>query len=152
MALKATIFKAELQVSDLDRHYYASHSLTIARHPSETDERMMVRLVAFALFWVDSIPLLSQARRFAAKGIAPDGSRVNVRNLRPRSDVGSDVTDDDFLLLCDAQTSGGLLVALPAEQGEAYAERSRERGAESAAVVGRVEARGTFPLAVRRHP
>ncbi len=49
MALKATIFKAELQVSDLDRHYYASHSLTLARHPSETDERMMVRLVAFAL-------------------------------------------------------------------------------------------------------
>lgn len=50
MALKATIFKAELQVSDMDRHYYASHSLTLARHPSETDERMMVRLLAFALY------------------------------------------------------------------------------------------------------
>jgi len=49
VALKATIFKAELQVSDLDRNYFASHSLTIARHPSETDERMMVRLLAFAL-------------------------------------------------------------------------------------------------------
>lgn len=50
MALKATIFKAELQVSDLDRHYYESHSLTLARHPSETDERLMLRLLAFALF------------------------------------------------------------------------------------------------------
>ena len=50
MALKSTIFKAELQVSDLDRHYYATHALTLARHPSETDERMMVRLLAFALF------------------------------------------------------------------------------------------------------
>lgn len=49
MALKATVFKAELQVSDLDRHYYAGHALTLARHPSETDERMMVRLLAFAL-------------------------------------------------------------------------------------------------------
>ncbi|HYD95968.1 MAG TPA: YaeQ family protein [Noviherbaspirillum sp.] len=49
MALKATIFKADLQVSDMDRHYYAEHSLTIARHPSETDERMMVRVLAFAL-------------------------------------------------------------------------------------------------------
>lgn len=49
MALKATIFKAELQVSDLDRHYYQEHQLTIARHPSETDERMMVRVLAFAL-------------------------------------------------------------------------------------------------------
>ena len=49
MALKATIFKAELQVSDLDRGHFATHALTVARHPSETDERMMVRLLAFAL-------------------------------------------------------------------------------------------------------
>ena len=49
MAIKATIFKAELQVSDLDRNHFATHSLTLARHPSETDERMMVRLLAFAL-------------------------------------------------------------------------------------------------------
>ncbi len=49
MALKATIFKADLQLSDLDRNYYASHNLTLARHPSETDERLMVRLLAFAL-------------------------------------------------------------------------------------------------------
>lgn len=49
MALKATIFKAELQVSDMDRHHYQTYPLTLARHPSETDERMMIRLVAFAL-------------------------------------------------------------------------------------------------------
>ena len=49
MALKSTIFKAELQVSDLDRGHFVTHALTIARHPSETDERMMVRLLAFAL-------------------------------------------------------------------------------------------------------
>jgi uncharacterized protein YaeQ len=49
MALKSTIFKAELQISDMARNYYRGHSLTIARHPSETDERMMVRLLAFAL-------------------------------------------------------------------------------------------------------
>ncbi|HXH71658.1 MAG TPA: YaeQ family protein, partial [Mariprofundaceae bacterium] len=48
MAINATIFKAEVQITDLDRHYYADHQLTIARHPSETDSRMMVRLVAFA--------------------------------------------------------------------------------------------------------
>ena len=50
MAVKATVFRAELQVSDMDRHYYATHALTLARHPSETDERLMVRLLAFALF------------------------------------------------------------------------------------------------------
>lgn len=50
MALKATIFKAELQVSDLDRDYYEAHSLTLAQHPSETDERLILRILAFALF------------------------------------------------------------------------------------------------------
>ena len=55
MALKATIFKAELTISDTDRGYYATHALTLARHPSETDERMMVRLLAFALHASDSL-------------------------------------------------------------------------------------------------
>jgi uncharacterized protein YaeQ len=49
MAIKATIFKANLQIADMERHYYQGHALTLARHPSETDERMMVRLLAFAL-------------------------------------------------------------------------------------------------------
>jgi uncharacterized protein YaeQ len=49
MALSATIFKAGLQVSDLDRNLYADYELTLARHPSETDQRMMVRMLAFAL-------------------------------------------------------------------------------------------------------
>ncbi len=55
MSLKSTVFKAELQISDMDRHYYATHALTLARHPSETDERMMVRLLAFALHADDQL-------------------------------------------------------------------------------------------------
>ena len=51
MALKATIYKAQLQLADMDRHVYADPSTTIARHPSETDERMMVRVLALALGW-----------------------------------------------------------------------------------------------------
>lgn len=49
MASNATIFKATMQISDMDRQYYQDHVLTLARHPSETDERMMVRLLSFAL-------------------------------------------------------------------------------------------------------
>jgi uncharacterized protein YaeQ len=49
MALRATIYKADLQIADMDRHYYADHALTIARHPSETDERMMARVLMYAL-------------------------------------------------------------------------------------------------------
>ncbi|MCC2644464.1 MAG: hypothetical protein K0R49_1543 [Burkholderiales bacterium] len=49
MTLKPRIFKINIQIADMDRHYYHDHLLTIAQHPSETDERMMVRILAFAL-------------------------------------------------------------------------------------------------------
>jgi len=49
MASNATIFKATIQIADMDRQYYEEHALTLARHPSETDERMMMRLLAFVL-------------------------------------------------------------------------------------------------------
>jgi uncharacterized protein YaeQ len=49
MAQRSTVYKAELAVADVDRGYYADHPLTVARHPSETEERMMVRVLAFAL-------------------------------------------------------------------------------------------------------
>jgi uncharacterized protein YaeQ len=49
LALKSTVFKADLQVSDMDRNYFQAHALTLAQHPSETEERMMIRLLAFAL-------------------------------------------------------------------------------------------------------
>ena len=55
MALKATIYKADLQIADMDRHVYGDHALTIARHPSETDERMMARVLAYALYAQDGI-------------------------------------------------------------------------------------------------
>lgn len=49
MAQNATIYKVELSVADMDRHYYETHKLTLAKHPSETDERLMLRILAFAL-------------------------------------------------------------------------------------------------------
>jgi uncharacterized protein YaeQ len=49
LALKSTIFKANLAIADIDHAYYADEALTLARHPSETDERMMIRLAALAL-------------------------------------------------------------------------------------------------------
>ena len=49
MAQKATIYKVELSVSDMDRNYYETHNLTVAKHPSETNERLMVRILSFAL-------------------------------------------------------------------------------------------------------
>jgi uncharacterized protein YaeQ len=65
MALKATVHRAELQVSDLDRHYYATHALTLAQHPSETDARLMVRLLVFGLF--------AEERLEFGRGLSADG-------------------------------------------------------------------------------
>jgi uncharacterized protein YaeQ len=55
VALKATIYKAELQIADMNRHYYETHSLTIARHPSETEERVMARVLMFGLYASESL-------------------------------------------------------------------------------------------------
>ena len=74
MALKSTIFKATLSIADIDRGYYADHALTIARHPSETDERMMVRLLAFALH---ADQALAFGRGLSAEG-EPDLSRSDL--------------------------------------------------------------------------
>ncbi|MDQ6974417.1 MAG: YaeQ family protein [Mariprofundaceae bacterium] len=57
MALKSTILKATIQITDMDRNYYQDHHLTIAQHPSESDMRLMVRLLAFALHASESMQL-----------------------------------------------------------------------------------------------
>lgn len=49
MALGATVYKAVLDLSDLDRNLYGTFPLTVARHPSETEERLMLRILAFAM-------------------------------------------------------------------------------------------------------
>ena len=69
MALKATVFKVQLQIADMDRHYYQDHSLTIAQHPSENNERMMVRLLAFAL---NASPTLAFTKGLSAEDDEPE--------------------------------------------------------------------------------
>ncbi len=75
MALKATIFKVDLAVADMDRGYYGDHALTIARHPSETNERMMIRVLAFALSAGDGL-------EFGGGVSTPDEPDLWRRNLR----------------------------------------------------------------------
>ncbi|HWZ84846.1 MAG TPA: selenide, water dikinase SelD [Thermoanaerobaculia bacterium] len=111
---------------------------------------MMAASGTTAEFSMDRVPLLSQARRLVVEGVAPGGSKTNARNMRTRAEVAEGVSEEDFLLVCDAQTSGGLLVALPQAQAGRYAARCRETGAPSAAVVGRVLERGPALLRLTR--
>jgi uncharacterized protein YaeQ len=65
MAQNATVYKVELSVADMDRNYYETHKLTVAKHPSETDERLMVRIVAFALNAHENLAMI--------RGLSADG-------------------------------------------------------------------------------
>ncbi len=93
MALKSTIFKATLAVADIDHNHYADHAVTLARHPSETDERMMVRLVALALN-AHSVHTLCQgdAHITFGKGLSdPDEPDVIVTDFTGRKRVWIEV-------------------------------------------------------------
>lgn len=88
MALKATIYKAELQLADMDRNHYADLALTIARHPSETDERMMVRVLMYALYAQDGIAL--------AKGLSDvDEPEVWVKDMTGAIKLWIDIGQPD---------------------------------------------------------
>ena len=97
--------------------------------------------------WADCVPVLAAAREYVAAGIAPGGTRANLAFLADWVDYASDVSEADRLLLCDAQTSGGLLAAVP--EGEA-ADVLRELAAAgvTGTVVGRVGGRGTGMITV----
>jgi uncharacterized protein YaeQ len=88
MALKSTIFKAELQISDMDRGYYHDHSVTIAHHPSENDERMMMRLLAFALH-------ADEALDFGEKIGGEDEPDLWLRDLTGAIDIWIEVGQPD---------------------------------------------------------
>ncbi|MEP6790143.1 MAG: YaeQ family protein [Ramlibacter sp.] len=87
MALKSTIFKANVQVADIDHGYYADHALTLARHPSETDERMMIRLVALArnAYMLQSVLAGDGTLGFGAGLSDPDEPDVWLRDYTGRT-------------------------------------------------------------------
>lgn len=85
-----------------------------------------------------AVPVFPFARELAAEGLLPGGTRKNLAYVTPHVRFAAGVAELDRLVLCDAQTSGGLLLAVPAgREGELQAELAR-RGALASAVVGEV--------------
>jgi uncharacterized protein YaeQ len=97
MALKSTIFKATLQLADIDHAHYADHALTLARHPSETDERMMVRLAALALnaHLVQTLCKGDATLAFGAGLSDPDDPDVSIVDYTGRRRVWIEVGQPD---------------------------------------------------------
>ena len=105
MALKATIYKADLQLADMDRHVYGDHALTLARHPSETDERMMARVLAYALHAEEGIAF--------TKGLFDvDEPEVWVKNLAGEITLWIDLGQPDETRIRRACSRAGRVVVL----------------------------------------
>ena len=83
-----------------------------------------------------AVPVLPGARELLENGVAPGGTHRNVSSVNDAVSWDAALTDEDRLLLCDAQTSGGLLVSVPADRADALVNALREEGAPCAAVVG----------------
>jgi len=101
-----------------------------------------------ACVWADHVPVLPAARRYVAEGIAPGGTRANWRFLADWVEYAPAISQDEQLLLCDAQTSGGLLAAVPEGVAEAVVRALSETGALPVAVVGRIESEGSGRITV----
>jgi uncharacterized protein YaeQ len=112
VALKSTIFKATLQVADIDHGYYAEHALTLARHPSETDERMMVRIAALALHAHDLVDLCrgDGTLAFGAGLSDPDDPDVTLTDFTGRRRLWVEVGQPDDKPLTRASSRADAVV------------------------------------------
>ena len=108
MAPNATIFKALLHIADVDRHYYQDHPITLARHPSETDERMMVRLLAF-------VRHADEALSFG-RGLSTDDEPA----LWQKDLTGQIVGGYDFISSSATARDGNGRDSNPADEGDWY--------------------------------
>lgn len=105
-----------------------------------------------ATVWSGQVPILPAAREYVRAKLAPGGTHANRRFLADWVSYDPDISDDDQLLLCDAQTSGGLLAAVPGYRAGDIAHELRLAGVSDAAVVGSIAAGPAGRIRVSRAP
>ena len=110
---------------------------------------MMAASGTSAAIAAHSVPLLPGVVEMAASGVVPGGTRNNLDYTAPHVDFGEDVPDIARILLNDAQTSGWLLISLPADRADGLIELLRDRGISHAVAIGTVEAAGGAGQAAR---
>jgi selenide,water dikinase len=92
-----------------------------------------------ARIWADAVPAIAAAREYIRQGIAPGGTHANWRFLNEWVTYEPDISKEEQLLLCDAQTSGGLLACLSPDDSPGLVQALHNAGIETAAVVGQIE-------------
>lgn len=95
-----------------------------------------------------ALPFLPSVKKLAVKGIVPGGTKRNLKFVSDKVQFCEHLTDIDKLLLADAQTSGGLLISIPAEKAEKYISKFNELSEIKAVVVGEIVKRGKFVIYV----
>jgi len=98
---------------------------------------------------VSAVPILDEAREWAQAGIVPGGTRDNLAHVAPHLEWDPAIPEVERLLLCDAQTSGGLLISLPSQTADALLEALHSAGVEAAARIGRITGPGQGRITVR---
>jgi selenide, water dikinase len=102
--------------------------------------------------WSDLVPIMPAAREYVQRGIAPGGTHANRRFLTKWVTYDPDLSDSDQLLLCDAQTSGGLLAAVPGQRAPQVVRELRSHGAKAATIIGSIEPGDKGQIHVRKAP
>lgn len=105
-----------------------------------------------ARVFLDDVPVLSAAREYVNAGVSPGGTHANHRFLADWVTYAPDLTKEEQLILCDAQTSGGLLAAVAPDQADALVSSLRGRGIKEAAAIGRIESTVPSRIFVDRSP
>jgi selenide, water dikinase len=100
--------------------------------------------------WADEVPVLAAAREYVKAGIAPGGTHANWRFLGDWVTFAADLSKEEQLLLCDAQTSGGLLASVPAADAAKVVEALHAAGVEEATVIGQITSGSHGRISVAR--
>ncbi|MCS7047170.1 MAG: AIR synthase-related protein, partial [Gemmataceae bacterium] len=103
-----------------------------------------------ARVFLSKVPVIAAAWDYVRAGIAPGGTHANRRFLMDWVDYAADISKEEQLLLCDAQTSGGLLAAVAADRADALLGDLHARGVTDAAVIGRIETGPAGKIVVER--
>ncbi|CAN5378483.1 selenide, water dikinase SelD [soil metagenome] len=98
----------------------------------------------------DQVPALVAARHYVQRGIAPGGTHANWRFLSSWVEYAPEIEKHEQLLLCDAQTSGGLLICIEAKHGAELVTALHHVGLSSAAIVGQIDGAGAGRIQVVR--
>ncbi|GAB4336744.1 MAG: selenide, water dikinase SelD [Calditrichia bacterium] len=115
----------------------AGHLFEMVNHTSLT-----------ARIYAGKLPLLPEAAEFSGAGFLPGGLKENRRFLSPHVNIADEISPALQNLLFDPQTSGGMLMAVPAERAAAALHFLREKGDRPAAIVGEFVTAGEFPLEI----